>query len=194
METVSDLPPPFLLPASLPPTLHFVPVCMQHLSLLPVLDLRARHDRTSPAGWVWASARTQVLLQARKLHVYGSGTFGAFWQRQSMVRKRHRAGARAGRVSPLPFLVWQRECASVRILCGLKRARALCDARPAGADAVSICSIYLSSSLPFDLSTCLPLYLYCSLITSFSPAPVSRAAASPAPPPDGPRPAKAPRR
>ena len=24
-------------------------------------------------------ARTQVLLQARKLHVYGSGTFGAFW-------------------------------------------------------------------------------------------------------------------
>ena len=25
-------------------------------------------------------ARTQVLLQARKLHVYGSGTFGAFWK------------------------------------------------------------------------------------------------------------------
>ena len=24
-------------------------------------------------------ARTQVLLQARKLHVYGSGAFGAFW-------------------------------------------------------------------------------------------------------------------
>ena len=24
-------------------------------------------------------ARTRVLLQARKLHVYGSGTFGAFW-------------------------------------------------------------------------------------------------------------------
>ena len=24
--------------------------------------------------------RTQVLLQARKLHVYGSGTFGAFWK------------------------------------------------------------------------------------------------------------------
>ena len=25
-------------------------------------------------------ARTRVLLQARKLHVYGSGTFGAFWE------------------------------------------------------------------------------------------------------------------
>ena len=25
-------------------------------------------------------ARTQVLLQARKLHVYGSGSFGAFWR------------------------------------------------------------------------------------------------------------------
>ena len=24
-------------------------------------------------------ARTQVFLQARKLHVYGSGSFGAFW-------------------------------------------------------------------------------------------------------------------
>ena len=26
-------------------------------------------------------ARTQVPLQARKLHVYGSGTFGAFWNK-----------------------------------------------------------------------------------------------------------------
>ena len=28
-------------------------------------------------------ARTQVLLQAPKLHVYGSGTFGAFWAPQA---------------------------------------------------------------------------------------------------------------
>ena len=29
-------------------------------------------------------ACTQVLLQARKLHVYGSGTFGAFWGKQGV--------------------------------------------------------------------------------------------------------------
>ena len=30
-------------------------------------------------------ARAQVLLQARKLHVYGSGTFGAFWRNTAGV-------------------------------------------------------------------------------------------------------------